>query len=100
MSSTGFLLISAVKTGRGAVADSSNVMFGFMDAGYRMVLRLMVATAVDTDDDMRFLSTTFDIVAEAMAAGAGAEEGHRDVGFGSGTLTKEEGGLFYNGFEQ
>ena len=42
----------------------------------------------------------FNIVMEAMAAGASAEEGHGDIGFGSGTLTKEEGGLFYDGLEQ
>ena len=52
MSSTGFLFIPAVKAGRGTIADSSNVVFGFMDAGYRMVVGLMVAAAVDADDDV------------------------------------------------
>ena len=98
MSCTGFLLIATVEAGGGTVTNAGALRFGFVDACDCMVLGLVVAATVDADGNVGFLSTVFNIMSEAVTTGAGAEQRHGDVGFGSGAVAEHEGGLFDDGF--
>ena len=100
MSCAGFLLIATIEAGGGAVTNSGDLMFRFVDAYDCMILGLVVAATVDADGNVGFLSTVFNIMSEAVTTGAGAEQRHGDVGFGSGAVAEHEGGLFDNGFEK
>ena len=67
MAGAGFLLIAAVGARWGAVADTSNFMFRFVDASDCVVLGFVVSSAIDADNDVGFPGTSFNIMVKAVA---------------------------------